>query len=112
MREANGYSDNRHHIVHLQLVDDAEIPRFAELDVSANFQALWAYYDTDTVIELTIPAIRRRAGIRHVSDSAASCAQGAGSSGGSDYSVSSINPLAAIEVAITRRIPTRFGTPR
>ncbi len=30
MRAANGMSDNRHHIVHLQLIDEADRPRFAE----------------------------------------------------------------------------------
>ncbi len=29
MRKANGMSDNRHHIVHLQLIDAADRPRFA-----------------------------------------------------------------------------------
>ncbi|MHC4993108.1 MAG: amidohydrolase, partial [Planctomycetota bacterium] len=56
MREANGMSDNRHHIVHLQLIDEADIPRFAELDVAATFQALWAYPDP-AALELDVPMI-------------------------------------------------------
>ena len=39
--EANGNNDNRHHMVHLQMIDAADIPRFARLDVSATFQSLW-----------------------------------------------------------------------
>ena len=30
-RAANGASDGRHHLAHLQVVDEAEVPRFAEL---------------------------------------------------------------------------------
>ena len=43
VRAANGPSDLRHHIAHLQLVDPADIPRFAELGVFANFQPFWMF---------------------------------------------------------------------
>ena len=36
----NGKKDNRHHICHVQMIDPADIPRFAELGVVANFQAV------------------------------------------------------------------------
>ena len=103
MREANGHSDNRHQVIHLQLVDEADIPRFGELGVSANFQSLWAYYDIDTH-ELTIPATgeERSARMYPIGSVARS---GGRIVGGSDYSVSSINPLEAIEVAMTRQDP-------
>src|SRR5580692_4820733 len=32
-RTANGWTDNRHHIAHLQVVHPADVPRFAQLDV-------------------------------------------------------------------------------
>ena len=43
--ETNGVTDNRHHITHLQLIHRDDRPRFNELDVTATFQALWAYPD-------------------------------------------------------------------
>ena len=43
VRAENGPSDLRHHIAHLQLVDPADIPRFAELGVFANFQPFWMF---------------------------------------------------------------------
>ena len=41
-RAANGASDHRHHIAHIQVVHPDDIPRFRELDVVANAQPLWA----------------------------------------------------------------------
>ena len=103
MRETNGYSDNRHQVIHLQLIDDTDIPRFSALDIGANFQALWAFYD-DNAVELSIPAIGEERGFRmypigRVIES------GGRYVGGSDYDVTSIDPLLAIEVGITRQDP-------
>ena len=36
----------RHHIAHLQVVHPDDVPRFADLDVTANIQALWAVSTT------------------------------------------------------------------
>src|SRR5262249_60689237 len=44
-RDANGPSDNRHHIAHLQLVAPADLPRFRELGVIANVQPFWMFPD-------------------------------------------------------------------
>nr|WP_284288132.1 amidohydrolase family protein [Angustibacter aerolatus] len=38
--------DLRHHVAHLQVVDPADVPRFARLGVTANLQALWACHET------------------------------------------------------------------
>jgi predicted amidohydrolase YtcJ len=99
-RYENGKSDNRHHISHLQMIDPADIPRFPELDVVANFQPLWAYADA-YVTELTIPFIGEERArwmypIRSVETAGGKLAFG------SDWSVSSANPLAQIETAVTR----------
>jgi predicted amidohydrolase YtcJ len=40
----------------LELVDPADVPRFRELGVAANFQPLWAFAD-DYITQLTIPAL-------------------------------------------------------
>lgn len=90
----------RHHIAHLQLVHPDDVPRFAALGVTANIQALWACLD-DQMTDLTIPflgeerAARQypfgdlhRAGTRLVA--------------GSDWPVSTPDPLAAIHVAVHR----------
>ena len=53
-RQANGRSDHRHHIAHLQVVHPDDVPRFAALDVTANMQALWAAHEPQ-MDELTIP---------------------------------------------------------
>lgn len=102
-RLANGPSDNRHHISHLQLIDPADIPRFAELDAVANFQPVWAYPDA-YITELTAPFLgpermRWIYPIRSVIESGARVAFG------SDWSVSTANPLPQIEVAVTRADP-------
>jgi len=56
MRAANGMSDNRHQIVHLQLIHEDDRPRFGELSIGAVFQSLWAYPDPATM-ELDVPML-------------------------------------------------------
>jgi predicted amidohydrolase YtcJ len=102
-REANGATDNRHHICHLQLVHPDDYPRFGALGVLANFQALWAYPD-DYITEVNLPAVgpervERMYPIRSIERAGGTIV------GGSDWSVSSMNPLEAIEVAVTRQDP-------
>jgi len=96
----NGKRDLRHHISHLQIFDPADIARFGELDVIANFQPLWAYAD-DYVVDLTIPFIGEERAkwmypIKSVIDSGGTVAFG------SDWSVSTANPFPQIEIAVTR----------
>ena len=101
--KANGRRDARHHICHLELIDPADIPRFQTLGVVANFQALWAYADT-YITQLTEPILGpgRSARLYPIGSVVRS---GGLYAGGSDWSVSSLNPLEAIQVAITRRGP-------
>jgi len=96
----NGQLGNRHHISHIQMFDPADIPRFAELQVIANFQPLWAYAD-EYVTELTIPFIGEERArwmypIKSVQDTGAIIAFG------SDWSVSTANPFPQMETAVTR----------
>ncbi len=100
---ANGFRDMRHHIAHLELIDPADIPRFRRLGAAANFQALWAYPDT-YITDLTLP-ILGPARSRWLYPIGSVAATGAVIAGGSDWSVSSMNPLEAIQVAVTRRDP-------
>ena len=102
-RSINGEKDNRHHISHIQLFNPADIPRFAELGVAANFQPYWAWADK-FITELTIPKLGKERSqwlypIKSLLDSGALVVFG------SDWFVSSGNPLLGIETAITRRDP-------
>jgi predicted amidohydrolase YtcJ len=100
-RKTNGPRDARHHIAHLELFHPDDIPRFRSLGVVANFQPLWAYADT-YITDLTEPQLgpersRWLYPIKSLADSGAMLAAG------SDWSVSSMDPLEAIQTAITRR---------
>lgn len=96
----------RHHVAHLQLVHPDDVARFPALGVAANIQALWACLD-EQMVDLTLPFLGaeratwqypfgdlHRAGARLVA--------------GSDWPVSSPDPLAAIHTAVTR---TAYGEP-
>ena len=100
-RRANGARDSRHHIAHLQMIDSADVSRFRALGVYANFQSLWAYRDS-YIRDLTEPVLgpERSSRLYPIGSIARS---GATIVGGSDWSVSSMNPLEAIQVAVTRR---------
>jgi predicted amidohydrolase YtcJ len=100
-RAANGPSGPTHQLAHLQLVHPADIPRFSALRVAANIQGLWAYRDEET-IALVEPAIGPERSAR-LYPLGSLMRAGAMLVGGSDWSVTSMNPLAAIEVAVTRR---------
>ncbi len=104
-RKANGDLGHRHHISHLQVIQPVDVPRFRELGVTANFQPLWAFADP-YITDLTLPFMGKERAqwiypIRSVLQSGAVVAFG------SDWSVSSPNPMEEIEVAVTRMGP--FG---
>jgi len=102
-RKANGVTDNRHHIAHLQVVQPDDIPRFRRLGVAANFSLYWAYAD-EYITELTLPFIKP-ATARWIYPIGSLQRDGAVVVSGSDWSVSSANPFLAIETAITRKDP-------
>jgi predicted amidohydrolase YtcJ len=103
-QRANGRRDARHHIAHLELLEPEDIPRFRELGVIANFQPLWAFADAD-MKDLVLPALGPlRTGRRYPISSVART--GAMMAAGSDWPVTSMNPIEAIQVAVTRRGPT------
>lgn len=103
-QEVNGRRDARHHIAHLQLIDPSDIPRFRRLGVLANVQPLWAYRDP-FIRDLTEPVLgpERSEAMYPLASLAGS---GAVLVAGSDWSVSSMNPLEAMEVAVTRQNPS------
>jgi predicted amidohydrolase YtcJ len=103
-RRRNGDLGHRHHIAHLELIDPADVARFRELGVSANFQPLWAFAD-EYITQLTIPFLGPERSSR-LYPIGTLYRSGAVVAFGSDWSVSSPNPLEEIEVAITRMGPS------
>jgi len=102
-RRHNGPRDARPIIAHLELIDPADIPRFAALGVIPSFQPLWAYADK-YITDLTVPILGPERS-RWLYPIASVARTGAHLAAGSDWSVSSMNPFEAIQVAITRRAP-------
>lgn len=99
-RAANGRTDGRHHLAHLQVVHPDDVPRFAQLDAIANIQPLWAAHEPQ-MDELTIPFLgEERASWQYPFGDLLRA--GARLAGGSDWSVSSANPLEGIHVAVNR----------
>jgi predicted amidohydrolase YtcJ len=100
-RAANGRSDQRHHIAHIQIVHPDDVQRFRELGVVANCQPLWAQSDPQ-MEELTVPFLGRdRVQMQYPFGSL--LRTGAQLAAGSDWSVSSANPLEEIDVMVNRR---------
>jgi len=105
----NGDLGHRHTLVHLQFIDTADYDRFAALGAIANFQPYWALAD-EYVSELVTPFVsadvnERMYPIRSIIDT------GARVSFGSDWAVSSADPLLGIETAITRLDPEGHDYP-
>jgi hypothetical protein len=106
-RAANGMSDTRPHLAHIQVIHPDDVPRFARLGAVGNAQPLWACREPQ-MDQLTIPFLGRerstwqypfasllRAGVRLAM--------------GSDWAVSTPDPLQEIEVAVERVWPGSRG---
>lgn len=93
----------RNHIAHLQVIDPADVPRFAELGVVANAQPLWACNE-DQMTELTVPILGpERSAWQY--PFASLLRSGARVGCGSDWPVSTPDPWDCLHVAVTRRPP-------
>lgn len=100
---------NRHHVAHLQFIDPHELDRFARLGVIANFQPLWACSDPQMEV-FTIPYVGEDridwqysiASLQRLRTRIAF---------GSDWPVSSPDPLEEIHVAVNRCLSTNLGRP-
>ncbi|MBI5340648.1 MAG: amidohydrolase [Mycolicibacterium rufum] len=105
--QVNGPRDRRPVIAHCQLIDDADLARFAALGVIPNMQPLWAQLDALMTV-LTVPRLGveradKQYPIRTLDTS------GAPLGFGSDWPVSSGAPFDGIAVATSRR--TTDGEP-
>ncbi|MFE7633411.1 amidohydrolase [Kitasatospora sp. NPDC057518] len=102
-RTANGRRGARHHLAHLQVVHPDDLPRFARLGAVANIQPLWAAHEPQ-MDELTIPFLGpERAAWQYPFGSLQRA--GATLAAGSDWPVSSPDPLAGLHVAVNRLEP-------
>lgn len=106
-RTAPGSRGGRHHLAHVQVVHPDDVARFAQLDVAANAQALWAC-DEPQMSELTVPLLGPERSA-HQYPFAGFLAAGARLVMGSDWPVSTPDPWQAVHVAVTRTPPGEPG---
>jgi len=106
-REANGPSDTRPHLAHLQVVHPDDVARFARLGAVANIQPLWAAHEPQ-MDELTIPFLGPERALWQYPFGAL-LRSGATLAAGSDWPVSSPDPLQGIHVAVNRVEPGSAG---
>jgi predicted amidohydrolase YtcJ len=90
----------RHHVAHLMVISEEDFPRFAQLDVTANIQAAWGYSPVPHDImrrttESCDPHLREYAFGRLA-------AAGARLAAGSDWPVTTADPLEAMRLEIAR----------
>ncbi|WP_373354626.1 amidohydrolase [Pseudoroseicyclus sp. CXY001] len=100
-RQQNGPWPSRHQIAHIQFIDPADIPRFAELGVVANVQPLWARMEAP-VTEASIPVVGPERS-KYIYAFGALTRARAELVLSSDWTVSTLNPFEIIETAITRQ---------
>ncbi len=103
----NGPTDNRHHLAHLQVVHPDDLPRFARLGATANAQPLWAAHEEQMDV-LTIPFLgEERSSWQY--PFADLLRAGARLAAGSDWPVSTAEPMLGIHVAVNRSAPGAEG---
>ena len=101
-RAANGMSDHRHHIAHVQIVQPDDVPRFAELGVVANCQPFWAQMRCRRWRSCTVPFLgRERVDLQYPFGDAAAQQARAWPVAATGRSRSA-NPLEEIEVMVNR----------
>jgi predicted amidohydrolase YtcJ len=103
----NGTTDTRPHIAHIQVIHPNDVGRFRELGVIANAQPYWACHEAQ-MDELTIP----RLGPERTTwqyPFASLLAAGATLAMGSDWAVSTADPLLEMEVAVDRVVDYHRG---
>ena len=100
-RAANGPWPAAHQLAHLQLIDEADLPRLRAAGATANIQPLWARLDPfvpDIALDMIGPARRGDTyAFRRMLDAGAEYCLS------SDWPVSTLNPFEIIETAVTRQ---------
>jgi predicted amidohydrolase YtcJ len=109
-RRANGWTDTRPTIAHIQFVHPDDVPRFRLLGALPNAQPYWAV-EEDQMTELTLPFVSSDAA-GHQYPFRSLLRDGATLVMGSDWSVSTPDPMLEMEVAVNRVSPeTRDAAP-
>jgi hypothetical protein len=97
----------RHHLAHLQFIDPRDLARFRELGAVANFQPLWAANEPQ-MLELTLPFVGpERSQWQYPIGALASL--GTRLAFGSDWPVSSGDPIQEMHVAVNRVLSRSLG---
>jgi hypothetical protein len=108
-RAANGPRDARHSIAHIELIHPDDIPRFAALGVAANMQPFWAHADEESR-GIQLPTIGpERVDARYAFGDLHRA--GARLAIGSDWTVTTADPMQLLEVATRRVFPTQRADP-
>ncbi|HEX6655226.1 MAG TPA: amidohydrolase family protein, partial [Candidatus Limnocylindria bacterium] len=99
-RAANGLSPHRPHLAHIELIHPDDLPRFAQMGAVANMQPFWAMNEAQ-MRDLRVPVLgperaRWQFAFHSILDA------GARMAAGSDWPVTTPNPLLEMEVALTR----------
>ncbi|MET1232222.1 MAG: amidohydrolase family protein, partial [Candidatus Limnocylindrales bacterium] len=106
---ANSSWDRRPTIAHIQVIHPADLSRFGSLGVIANGQPVWALHERQMDV-LTIPFLgAERTGWQYPFGSLLRA--GARLAFGSDWAVSTANPLIEMEVAVRRTSVTHRDAP-
>jgi predicted amidohydrolase YtcJ len=98
----NGVRERRAQLAHLQLIDPADIPRFAPLGAIASVQTFWTAASSELQQFYSDTLGPERASRSYSFRSLHQA--GAMLSGGSDWPVSSMNPLEIIQTSVTHRL--------
>jgi len=99
----------RHHLAHLQFITPRDMNRFRALDAVANFQPLWACSDPQ-MERLTLPFVGPERAMWQYQIGALA-RRGAQIAFGSDWPVSTPDPLQEMHVAVNRVLSERQGEP-
>ncbi|MFK4231386.1 amidohydrolase [Pseudomonas guariconensis] len=102
-RRQNGPWDARHQIAHLQVVHPADIPRFRELGILANYQTLWAQPNPDA--DPLVDAMLGEARAQWTYPIGEFIRQGVTCMVSSDWGVTTFDPFQIIQCAVTRQNP-------
>lgn len=96
--------DHRHQVAHIDLIEPADVDRMARLGVIANIQPLWAREDP-VLLETKLPYLSPEQQRQHFVFGALHTA-GVPLAMGSDWPVSSPDPLWGLHTAVNRTAPT------
>jgi predicted amidohydrolase YtcJ len=102
-RTVNGPRSARHHIAHIQLIHPSDQPRFRALGVAAACQPFWAFEDEETR-RVARPLLGPER-VARMYPLGSLRRHGATLAFGSDWGVTTANPLLGIEVAVRRTDP-------